>query len=77
MEYWQKILNALILILNGFYLFSLYVRFNEETSLWREIAWTLAYIYPEYKLKDMILNEIDRGLRPNYSLDIFAIFVLS
>lgn len=77
MEYWQKILNVFILLLNGLYLLSLYLRFNEETSLWWEIAWTLAYVYPEHKLKGMILNEINSGLRPNYSLDIFAIFVLS
>ena len=77
MEYWQKILNVFILLLNCLYILSLYLRYSEETSLWWEAVWTAAYIYAEYKLEGMILNEIDSGLRPNYSLDFFGILVFS
>ena len=78
MEYWQPILNWLLVAINMLYLLSFYFNYNSEnSSLWWETLWIVFYVYPEVKFKNYMLNEIDSGLRPNYSLDFFAILVVS
>ena len=77
--YWSNILQIALVIINVVYLLSIIMtlRSNEYEWTWSMLVWPVIYGWCEKTCYGMIIDELSRGLKPNYSLDIFAVVVLS
>ena len=79
MVYWANIMQITLALVNMGYLFSLLarIRANEYEWFYSDVIWVLVYAWVEKTTYGMITDELERGLKPNYSLDIFGVVVLS
>ena len=80
MQFWSKIMLALITVVNALYIgtfvFSyLYV----EAFIWRywDLLWMAIYFFVVLKTYQMICNSLEQGLSPEYAIDVFAVFLSS
>jgi hypothetical protein len=58
-------------------LYAFSVWYNGLIFEWSVLVWFSAYFYAENKLMGMLLSEIERGLKPGYTLDLFGVLALS
>lgn len=73
--------SAAQMMIPAFYAFqALYafsVWYNGLIFEWSVLMWFGMYFYAENKLMTMLLNEMERGLTPGYTLDLFGVLALS
>mmetsp|Transcript_16623 Transcript_16623/g.19792 ORF Transcript_16623/g.19792 Transcript_16623/m.19792 type:complete len:142 (+) Transcript_16623:3-428(+) len=76
--YWSNILQVVLAIVNVLYPMSLLYSIKEsgEWSFWT-LLWPFIYAYLEYKTYQMLISALQSGLKPEYSLDAFAVILLS
>ena len=79
MLYWRNIMQVTLALVNAGYFMSLLTRIKTNDYEWyySDIIWFLIYIWVEKTTYGMITSELESGLKPQYSLDIFGVFVLS
>ena len=79
MIYWSNIMQVVLAVVNAAYLFSILHRIKNDDYMWyySDIIWVLIYGWVEKTTYGMITKELESGLQPQYSLDIFGVVVLS
>ena len=66
-------------IVNIMYLFRVLhdIKSRGYTWFYADIIWYVTYFWVEWKVYGMIYGELEQGLKPNYTLDIFGVFLSS
>ena len=77
--YWSSVMLISLIVINSLYFFVLLAEIKGRNFEWYygDIIWLILYGWIEKKCYSMIVDELERGLTPNYSLDVFGVFVSS
>ena len=77
--YWANILQIYLIVINVLYIVSLIwtLKSNDFSWTWSMLLWPAIYAWCEKQTYAMLVSELQRGLKPNYSLDIFGVVVAS
>ena len=73
--FWQNILQVFLTVLNVIYVMAVVYQIKSSDGEWTfmMLLWPIIYGYLEYKGYQMLISELESGLKPNYSLDGFAV----
>ena len=78
--YWSNILQVLLAVVTVSYVMKLLwvIRSSEEGEwTYMMFIWPIIYFFCERTTYNMLIDELTRGLKPNYSLDLFAVITFS
>jgi hypothetical protein len=72
-QYWESIITPFYFVVQALYLIS--VGWHGVT-FWG-VVWIMLFGWTEHKLMQMLLNEVEQGLTPGWTLDSFGILTAS